>query len=476
MGKKARWEFPAGHLENHDTPLQAAIREWEEETGAKFPKHAKEVGTWKSPDGKFQGFVFSIPSQSAIEFSTVNGEEISAVSWWDINDLDDDYIRDKVTETLDRIEPLISQAVKSANSAISDNPLWYSYHKHTDAIIQEYTQRFITSFSKVVDSKELFNALRQLSVYISENWEDENTIAKTQKNPSQPATTTLSSTPTTVPPATPVAPIPPAIPSAIPPVPPVPVIYPPTVLATWATSLGFMVTSAGTLVLSTTAVAANVAAGVFASLSAFISFLLTLYIITVPLANLLKRIYAEAYIQSTHELEKNNPNVKDPFDLGYNGEWPTTTVNSLIDNPPLSLQRLFAQIPSIIHEITHTQLMRIYKTIQHDLTHHISYKETVANITAILKDPHKASQIVENEYCRAYSTAAQDYFTRNSITMIAWVHQPGACARCMENAAVSPLPVTQSWPNGSVLVHPMCRCLEVPYETSTLSHKGNSAS
>ena len=112
-GDGARFEFPTGHLDPGEESLHAAIREWGEETGAKLPKKAEQVGMWTSEDKEFQGFVFRTPKESDVELGEADGDEISAISWWDIDDLDDDEIRDKVKENLDRAEPLLERAEKA---------------------------------------------------------------------------------------------------------------------------------------------------------------------------------------------------------------------------------------------------------------------------------------------------------------------------------------------------------------------------
>ncbi len=111
---EARWEVPAGHLEDGDEALEAAVREWTEETGATFPKDAEQVGTWVSEDGSFQGFVFRTAHEEEIELGTPDGEEISGIAWWDLDDLDEPEIRSKLRDSLDRVEPILERAEKAS--------------------------------------------------------------------------------------------------------------------------------------------------------------------------------------------------------------------------------------------------------------------------------------------------------------------------------------------------------------------------
>ena len=58
-------EFGGGHIEPGETPFAAACREWSEEVGCSVPA-GHVVGMWESPNGVYQGFVYSIPHESAV--------------------------------------------------------------------------------------------------------------------------------------------------------------------------------------------------------------------------------------------------------------------------------------------------------------------------------------------------------------------------------------------------------------------------
>jgi 8-oxo-dGTP pyrophosphatase MutT (NUDIX family) len=63
------WEFPGGHIEDDETPFDAARREWEEETGTVLP--AGEMrGSWTSPNGVYQAFVYVVRSESDVRANT----------------------------------------------------------------------------------------------------------------------------------------------------------------------------------------------------------------------------------------------------------------------------------------------------------------------------------------------------------------------------------------------------------------------
>jgi len=66
-----KWEFPGGHLEEGESPLEGAIREWKEEVGCELPP-GEVVGSWVSPNGIYQGFVYLISSENLL---VINNDE-----------------------------------------------------------------------------------------------------------------------------------------------------------------------------------------------------------------------------------------------------------------------------------------------------------------------------------------------------------------------------------------------------------------
>jgi 8-oxo-dGTP pyrophosphatase MutT (NUDIX family) len=89
------WECAGGHVEEGESPRQAATREWQEETGLMFPD-GEFTGTWTSANGIYQGFVYTVPSESGLDiFSRIPGmnpddpdsDAIEAIAWWNPEDL-----------------------------------------------------------------------------------------------------------------------------------------------------------------------------------------------------------------------------------------------------------------------------------------------------------------------------------------------------------------------------------------------------
>ena len=83
------WEFPGGHLEDGEAPLQAAQREWQEETGLAL-QPMTETGQWTSSDGSFVGYVYTVPAEFAlldrqpgVNPDDPDGDSVESIAWWD---------------------------------------------------------------------------------------------------------------------------------------------------------------------------------------------------------------------------------------------------------------------------------------------------------------------------------------------------------------------------------------------------------
>lgn len=83
------WEFPGGHREGDEAALEAAYREWSEETGLELP--AGHISAdWTSPDGIYRCFVYEIGAESELSIgdgrdgsTDPDGDYLEALAWWD---------------------------------------------------------------------------------------------------------------------------------------------------------------------------------------------------------------------------------------------------------------------------------------------------------------------------------------------------------------------------------------------------------
>ncbi|WP_180989475.1 NUDIX domain-containing protein [Streptomyces cahuitamycinicus] len=95
------WEFPGGHREKGEDELAAAVREWQEETGAELPGSTSVVGSWTAPNGIYRGFVAVVPGESYVPLNRPHderrvanpddpkGDATEVTAWWPITALPD---------------------------------------------------------------------------------------------------------------------------------------------------------------------------------------------------------------------------------------------------------------------------------------------------------------------------------------------------------------------------------------------------
>ncbi|MFI5414842.1 MAG: phage portal protein [Candidatus Lutacidiplasmatales archaeon] len=86
------WEFPGGHLEGDEQPIDGAWREWQEEVGCPL-RDVTPVSHWDASSRNYQGFVGVVPSEAAVpcrvgSTSILNpddpdGDMVETVAWID---------------------------------------------------------------------------------------------------------------------------------------------------------------------------------------------------------------------------------------------------------------------------------------------------------------------------------------------------------------------------------------------------------
>jgi 8-oxo-dGTP pyrophosphatase MutT (NUDIX family) len=108
-----KWEFPGGHLEPGELPIDAARREWAEETGSAVP-NGDIVGSWDSMNGIYRGYVMTVSSEDDVRINTdpdrrqvLNPDDpdcdnIETAAWFDQDDIPTNpAVRDEVRMSTD---------------------------------------------------------------------------------------------------------------------------------------------------------------------------------------------------------------------------------------------------------------------------------------------------------------------------------------------------------------------------------------
>lgn len=123
------WEYPGGHIDDGETPPEAAQREWCEETGHELPDGPldPDAPSWTSPNGIYRGFVHDIPQESAIDLtnrdSYINpddphGDRVEAVAWWDPTYLaGNPVVRSELAHTAHLVHAALDPTAVTADAA-----------------------------------------------------------------------------------------------------------------------------------------------------------------------------------------------------------------------------------------------------------------------------------------------------------------------------------------------------------------------
>lgn len=92
-----RWEFPGGRLDPGETAWQAAVREWQEETGNELPD-GHTVSVYNSEDGTYRAFIYVIARESLINLNPdreamqvrdpdhPRAKQTEVMAWWKVKD------------------------------------------------------------------------------------------------------------------------------------------------------------------------------------------------------------------------------------------------------------------------------------------------------------------------------------------------------------------------------------------------------
>lgn len=431
----ARWEWPGGRLDDGESPWAGALREWGEETGAALV-HFTHLGNWTSPDGDYVGFVVEVPSERLIHLDP-DGHEVSDARWRPVDDLDHPEIREKVTDDLDRVLPLLKAwgdqpRRRDGKWATQSHAEWERFHRHTDIIVDHYGPQVADAMAEVFTPEFLHEVVATAYGHVEK---------------AQPKASGRGSG------------------------------LPPNQAAAVAGTAGAAAAVPAAAGAAMGAASASLGAGVGRGAVGVLAALAMLAAGRKALRKLhdvLTRLYGDAYMQGAHEAAEAASGEMPPWTRavpvpeGYWHHWEPGIGREASNVAGGALSDILRQRDQWIREITDTEVDRIGEAIRQCVHGGKRMAECIAEVDGIVHDEKRAWLIAETEYCRAMAAAAMETYRLNRVPMLKWLHEPTACHLCMENAAASPQPSADPrWPNGGLPVHPHERCAVAPYYPPT---------
>ena len=108
-----------------------------------------------------------------------------------------------------------------------------------------------------------------------------------------------------------------------------------------------------------------------------------------------------------------------------------------------------------------TTIDRIGQMVSEGLGRGDSIQTVGKAIRAEVEAPARAELIANTEYARAMTTASEQTYAESGVVEEEeWLGEGDMCPECQVNADASPIKQGDDWPNGSVPVHPRCRCAQ----------------
>ncbi|WP_309030784.1 phage portal protein [Streptomyces alfalfae] len=401
------WEFPGGHIEDDETPLTAAVREWSEETGMILPfapdsaaAHASGTGpTWAR--GIYRGYVYEIPSESTLNLTErgavpnpddPDGDQVEALAWWDPSQLVGNVaVRPELLDSLgdvltalgvpsdekDQVGKATPARPKGDAPAQGASP-WPGW-AHDEECAAYYAQALTTATGTALTAEQAEQLVRDYRA--------------DQPQPEDEA---------------PVA-------------------------------------------------AVLIAAAVL--------WLTTRIDLTTPFAQVLRALYADAYLLGTASAHA----ILDAAMPDLEGWRPgdTATARRLVDalGDTDDLATLTATTRDVAEQAATSRIKHAARVLVRGLLAGEGDAAIGQAIREALGSHSRARTVSLTETTRASSRAAATVYRRRGVTAGVWLIDPSnPCTVCQANGAASPLPLGAPYPSGDTHppVHPNCRCALIP--------------
>jgi SPP1 gp7 family putative phage head morphogenesis protein len=189
---------------------------------------------------------------------------------------------------------------------------------------------------------------------------------------------------------------------------------------------------------------------------------------TGALETVVRSLYGDSMLQGAHDAAQaaNGPLVASLCGLtmpeDYWDAWTPGYGQAAAQAADGGMRDLLDKADITVQGLNDSTIDRVGNKIAEGLSKGDSYETTAKAVREVVEDPARAELIANTEYARAMTTAAEQTYQELGVEQEEWLAESDACEECQANADASPTSVGDDWPNGSVPVHPRCRCAQAP--------------
>jgi SPP1 gp7 family putative phage head morphogenesis protein len=438
------WEFPGGGIEDGESPLAAAVREWSEEVGILLAV-GDPAGQWASRNGVYRGFVVDVPGEDSVPVfsgrdSVTNpddpdGDAVQAVAWWDPAQLPGNpAVRDELGRDLEQVLDALSVAWAregDTGTCPCGTPVvfdpdngWHhadgSYGHDDGKTVAEKMGLPVIGLRKAGGAGPKGQApdpgpddVRQWP-----GWERDQELAR---------------------------------------------IYADRIRAT-------LTDSVDTTGLAGRWLAANPVRksadddGPLAAAQAWLEQNGVRGAIAHAFHDALTNLYAEAYLLGDRSAQAMVDGSAADWGAWTPGDPQAADLVLGSDGLGEGLQRLLSASDITIKSIGDGRFDDLARALALSLENGDSVETLARDLRDILDNASRARMVAVTETARAVSAASIDTYRRNGVPGKEWLIASGACAICQDNADAGVIPLDDSFPSGddSPPGHPTCRCAPAP--------------
>lgn len=193
------------------------------------------------------------------------------------------------------------------------------------------------------------------------------------------------------------------------------------------------------------------------------------------LAQVLTQMYADGWVFATTNARakvgyaaglKKAPATLSQLISAMQTDWdnwkPGNAAAAAIREPSPALSRLLQRRSSTLNELKRTTVDRVGTLLHNALSQGWSAGTLASEIRDMVGDPQRAMTIARTEIARASVESERETYRDLGVEMVEYlIADP--CDDCLENYAVAPIPLGDSFPEGDPPVHPNCMCDLAPY-------------